>query len=536
MSFQADDKARSRKLSNAAEQVVGRGTSHLLDTVTYDAADKIHHVTFQFRAYFPAISADDLPAHFTVRVNDGFAEPCVHTLRDYYVLGSAHVSCTEPITKLEFSVSAKADKHFTLPASSCIHYGAQPNESTPSAAAIPAPPAIAVSSRFSGMAASPDCAAIHPDLPDEMWVYKAGNIQYYSIATESEIRPATTIASVFPEVTGTVQFAYRGGLKGQNSQGQDVYWQYWIYNSNMDYYRYEFVNGAFSYLGTGNHSWLQYTASGYDWQLNFKTDGGGNKVDALGNTGNWQPYGAGEALYPTLPNTAPVTAVVNDKVNNRVLAFIGDSMYSLSGSPSNTVLDSWTYDAAVVQPVTQYFFMGFGSHWSMGHDTSAGHVTKFTERIALINATLPANEHWALASPSTVDKTNDILNFFDNQITALQNHANADSNGQFSSELLTSSSWTGGNFSAGVSPPIYQGHPILVNLTRDGSGDWSFGDGVSLALSSDRWENTTQASDNAVMWGNGGSWGGDTKSTKAGKFKIEPATQLRLYAIFERTI
>ena len=332
MSFQADDKARSRKLTNAAAQVVGSGTSHVLDELTYDAADKIHHVTFQFRGYFPGLTSDDLPSHFTVRVNDGFAEPCTHTLRDYYVLGFGVASCSDPITKIEFAVSAKADKHFTLPGGSVIHYGAQPNEATPDAGIIANPPAV------------------------------------------------------------------------------------------------------------------------------------------------------------------------------------------------------------VAAPVTEYFFMGFGSHWSMGHDTSAGHVTKFTERIALINATLPANEHWTLASPSTVDKTNDMLNFFDNQITALQNHPSADSNGKISSELLTSSSWTGGNFSAGVSPPIYQGHPILINLTRDGSGDWSFGDGVPLALSSDRWENATESSDNAIMWGHGGEWGSDAKFPNAGKFKIEPATKLRLYAIFERTV
>ena len=146
MSFQADDKAKSRKLTSSTQEVIGRGTSHVLDEVTYDAADKIHHVTFQFRAYFPALASSDLPSHFSVRINDGpFAEPCTHSLRDYYVLGSAHVSCNEPITKIEFAVSAKADKHFTLPAGSAIHYGAQANESTPTAAAIPAPAPVAPS-------------------------------------------------------------------------------------------------------------------------------------------------------------------------------------------------------------------------------------------------------------------------------------------------------------------------------------------------------------------------------------------------------
>ena len=143
MSFQADDKARSRKLTNSTQEVIGSGTSHVLDELTYDAADKIHHITFQFRGYFPGLTSDGLPSHFTVRVNDdAFAEPCTHTLRDYYVLGSAHISCNDPITKIEFAVSAKADKHFTLPAGSAIHYGAQPNESAPSAAGIPTPPAI----------------------------------------------------------------------------------------------------------------------------------------------------------------------------------------------------------------------------------------------------------------------------------------------------------------------------------------------------------------------------------------------------------
>ena len=72
MSFQADDKAKSRKLTSSTQEVIGRGTSHVLDEVTYDAADKIHHVIFQFRAYFPALTSNDLPSHFSVRINDGF--------------------------------------------------------------------------------------------------------------------------------------------------------------------------------------------------------------------------------------------------------------------------------------------------------------------------------------------------------------------------------------------------------------------------------------------------------------------------------
>ena len=329
MSFVADNKQVSKKLTTTTEKVVEKGTTFLLDTINYVASDEIYHATFQFRAHLPNLPMDNFPDGLTVTVNDVLTESCKITTNGDYILGSSAISNTTPITSIKFNVTANPTHHFVFPVDSVLHYGVLPNESQATVANIPTPPPI---------------------------------------------------------------------------------------------------------------------------------------------------------------------------------------------------------------PVTQYFFMGFGSHWSMGHDTTAGHVTKFTERIALINATLPANEHWALASPSTTEKTNDVLNFFDNSITTLQNHPNANSNGLFTSELLTTYSWTGYNFSAGVSPPIYQGHPVLINLTRDGNGDWSFGDGVSLALSSDRWENTSQSSDNAVMWGNGGSWGGNTKSSNAGKFKIEPATALRLYAIFERTI
>ena len=40
MSFAADDLCTSRKLTNTAEQVVGKGTSHVLDTITYAASQR----------------------------------------------------------------------------------------------------------------------------------------------------------------------------------------------------------------------------------------------------------------------------------------------------------------------------------------------------------------------------------------------------------------------------------------------------------------------------------------------------------------
>ena len=150
MSFAADDLCTSRKLSNTAELVVGKGTTHVLDTITYAASDSVHHVQFQFRAYFPSTTSAQLPEKFSVRINDSLTEQCVTTLRDYYVLGNLHASCTDPIVKLEFSVTASAASNFTMPAGSCIHFGASPNEAVPTAAPIPAPPAV-IPSLFNGV-------------------------------------------------------------------------------------------------------------------------------------------------------------------------------------------------------------------------------------------------------------------------------------------------------------------------------------------------------------------------------------------------
>jgi hypothetical protein len=341
MSFAADDLCTSRKLSNTAEQVVGKGTSHVLDTITYAASDSVHHVQFQFRAYFPSTTSAQLPEKFSIRINDSLTEQCVTTLRDYYVLGSLHASCTDPIVKLEFSVTASAASNFTMPAGSCIHYGASPNEAVPTAASIPAPPAV--SSRFDGLPHTLDAAVIHPETPDVLMGFKGDVIYYQSISGESEHAANGSIAATFPEFTGTVRYVNRSGLRGVNSDGHNIYWQIYIYNTNMDYFRYEYTSGTFTFMATGNHSWKDYTASGYDWQLNFKEEGSVQKVDALGNTGNFQPYGPGTSLYPTLPNTSPVTAVVNDQVNSRVIALIGDTMYSLTGSPSNSVTEHWVY-------------------------------------------------------------------------------------------------------------------------------------------------------------------------------------------------
>ena len=53
MSFVADNKQVSKKLTTTTDKVIEKGTTLLLDTITYLASDDIFHATFQFRAYYP---------------------------------------------------------------------------------------------------------------------------------------------------------------------------------------------------------------------------------------------------------------------------------------------------------------------------------------------------------------------------------------------------------------------------------------------------------------------------------------------------
>ena len=179
----------------------------------------------------------------------------------------------------------------------------------------------------------------------------------------------------------------------------------------------------------------------------------------------------------------------------------------------------------------------------MGHDTDPVQVTKFEERIAVINGSLPSGEPpWMLASPSTPAKTTAMLAFFDSTLIELRAHPDVassefpfvtDDHPGFSSD----NAWVGGKFYVGDGSTVYTGRPLHIDLQRV-AGVWTFGDGTVLPDGSDRWENQSNTTAiNAVMWPNGGPWGSNTIQTNhAGRFKTEPATALRLYATFERTI
>jgi len=142
MSFTADNKSVSKELTTTTDKVVGKSTTHLLDTVLYTAEDAIHHCTFQFRAFLPNLQIANFPDSFNVVINDLLTENVTITLKDYYILGFLNMSCTTPILSIKFNLKAKTDANFTIPANTVIHYGILPNESIVSTSNIPTTPKV----------------------------------------------------------------------------------------------------------------------------------------------------------------------------------------------------------------------------------------------------------------------------------------------------------------------------------------------------------------------------------------------------------
>jgi hypothetical protein len=195
----------------------------------------------------------------------------------------------------------------------------------------------------------------------------------------------------------------------------------------------------------------------------------------------------------------------------------------------------------VGEAATQYFLVGFGSHWSMGHDTDPVQVTKFEERIAVINGSLPSGEPpWVLASPSTPAKTAAMLAFFDSTLIELRAHPDvaasefplvADDHPGFSSD----NAWAGGKFYVGDGSPVYTGAPIHIDLQKI-EGVWTFGDGTTLAADDARWVSPNPAEDRAIIMSNGGEWGSNAVSSQAGKVRGWSSSKLKTVAIYERTV
>ena len=353
ISFVADNNEKNLSYSNPEPVYIAYDSQQVIGEVDVSGAG-INHFIAMVHLYCPGVAEADIPdCRLSAEWDGGGETTDIHLINHIgsdsgQSRGGGTFSFKDTLINVQLMIlpnqaARNSNQPFTIPANSQVLFSLQPQDSVLSHLSFTGP---SVPVRFAGLPDNLNAAIIHPEYPDVLMGFKGDAIHYQSIANEAEHTTTGSIAATFPEVSGTVQYVLRSNQKGLNGDGHNIYWYISIYNTNLDYFKYEWVGGAidnYEFVATATHSWLDYTASGEGWQLNFKDDNGLQMVDALGNTGDFQPYGPGTSLYPTLPNTSPVTAVVNDQVNNRVIAMIGDKMYSLTGSPDNSVTETWTY-------------------------------------------------------------------------------------------------------------------------------------------------------------------------------------------------
>ena len=165
--------------------------------------------------------------------------------------------------------------------------------------------------------------------------------------------------AVFPEIgTNPIDSVYRSNAMDANN-----YWRLYFYDNTGMLYYYEVDNSSstgYKHLGSVLQSWQEMrTARGADWTLWFKNDTTTTpaiqKLDVVGNTGLFVPYGPSTGIYEGLPNDVPVDACWNDKPNGDVYVSIGDTIYLLdklalvvvssakyNQTPSTLVEHKWT--------------------------------------------------------------------------------------------------------------------------------------------------------------------------------------------------
>jgi len=178
--------------------------------------------------------------------------------------------------------------------------------------------------------------------------FKNDEVQFFTngvyLKTESRL-------AMFPEIgTNTITYVYRSSLAGSTPP---VFWQLYFFNNAGTYWRYETTSlnpTGYTFLGTALHGWkVDRGPQGEGWQLLFKNDNGVQKVELSPNTGNFQPYGAGTSLYPTLPNTQPLDACWHDILNNIIYVSLIDTIYGLDTATA-TVISSAPYVGPVIPP------------------------------------------------------------------------------------------------------------------------------------------------------------------------------------------
>ena len=196
--------------------------------------------------------------------------------------------------------------------------------------------------------------------------FKDDVVQFF---TNEVLTSTASRIAMFPEVGNSqITYVYRGGQSSVAGQ----FYQIWFFDNAGTYWRYEVATPhqsptTYTFLQTGSHGWkVDRGPAGANDDLLFKNDNGVMKVDQLGNTGNFQPYGpGGNVLYPTLPNTQIPDACWNDTLGGFVYVSIVDTIYKLD--VVNTIVVSFAKYNVPPGPVVNIFD---GVPWD--HTSSVG--------------------------------------------------------------------------------------------------------------------------------------------------------------------
>ena len=172
--------------------------------------------------------------------------------------------------------------------------------------------------------------------------FKGDVIQFFT----NEVLTSTASRIVmFPQVgTTLISSIYRASYAAPSK-----FWQLYFYDIAGNYWRYETTSTnptGYTFLSSGSHPWMANIAPrGEGWQLWFKLINGVPHVDVNGNTGNWQPFGPGNTLYPTLPNTQVPDACWHNTATGEVYCSIVDTIYVLD-TATTTVTSFAKYNVA----------------------------------------------------------------------------------------------------------------------------------------------------------------------------------------------
>ena len=329
---------RFNSTNNTAHAVDGSSTN----TTSYDAATKL--MTIQHTP--PAINTP------SIRDASGAGGPARYKPTSEVELGVAVDGAEGGSKKFKWSAAGKAfqinlESHPDLlhdtsehPAAGTVSYWNGDRWTSTSA------------SVFLGLPANLEAAIVHPEFPHKVLFFKSGSMYTYNLDT-TVLESTDSVASLFPQFTGTIANAYRTSAKGNNADGEMTFWHLRLYNTDGDLFRWEYAypsTGAWTFLDThAAHQDTDITARSEGWNAIFKKAVGNANptVEKNPNTGIYVAYGAGTGIYEGLPTTTAIDASWYDKVGNKSYATIGSTLYKLNVE-NKTVESSEQYGAALL--------------------------------------------------------------------------------------------------------------------------------------------------------------------------------------------